>query len=123
MSACNSVPQAWRRQGLIGFTIIELMITLGIIALVAVIAVPYFVAYRKSAQTNVCVSNLRVIDYAKEQWALQTKGSPTAPCSMEDIRDFVKGDPQCPASKDPYNVTSVDTRPECPTGLPAHVLP
>ena len=49
----------------------EIMIVVAIIGLLAAIAIPNFVRARQTSQTNVCINNLRQIDNAKQQWALE----------------------------------------------------
>ena len=49
------------------------MIVVAIIGLLAAIAIPNFVKARTSAQKNACIANMRQIEGAKEQWALENK--------------------------------------------------
>ena len=50
---------------------VEIMIVVAVVGLLGALAVPNLVLARKTSQTNACINNLREIDQAKQQWALE----------------------------------------------------
>ena len=103
------------RQG--GFTLVEIMIVVAIIGLLASIAIPNFVKARAQAQKNACISNLRQIDGAIQQWALDTNQGDTAAVTPADILPYLKRAVVCPSGghtfADSYSVTTVQDPPTC----------
>ena len=103
-----------------GFTLVEIMIVVAIIGLLAAIAIPNFVKARTQAQLNACIANLKQIQGAVEQWALEQKKAPTANVTITDISgnatNFLKGAINsaisCPAGGT-YAVTTVAANPTC----------
>jgi prepilin-type N-terminal cleavage/methylation domain-containing protein len=73
-----------------GFTLVELMIVVAIIALLAAIAIPSAIRARKRSQATTTLATVRLLDAAKEQYAIETgKTSSTTPAAADLIK-YVK---------------------------------
>jgi prepilin-type N-terminal cleavage/methylation domain-containing protein len=86
-----------------GFTLLEIMIVVGIIGLLAAIAIPNFMNARANSQANSCINNLRQIDTAIQQVAFeQNKHVGDTLAYPDDITPYIKLNatlqiPPCPA--------------------------
>jgi prepilin-type N-terminal cleavage/methylation domain-containing protein len=56
-----------------GFTLVEIMIVVTIIGLLATLAIPSMAKARDTSRLNVIYNNLRILQAAKDQWALEDK--------------------------------------------------
>lgn len=75
-----------------GFTLVEIMIVVAIIALLAAIAVPGFLRARKRSQASKIINDLRLVDAAVDQYAIERGKKTDDPVAVEDWTAYVKKD-------------------------------
>jgi prepilin-type N-terminal cleavage/methylation domain-containing protein len=73
-----------------GFTLVEIMIVVAIIALLAAIAVPGFLRARKRSQASKILNDLRMIDAAVDQYAIETNRKSNDTVGVTDWTNYVK---------------------------------
>jgi prepilin-type N-terminal cleavage/methylation domain-containing protein len=73
-----------------GFTLVEIMIVVAIIALLAAIAVPGFLRARKRSQASKILNDLRMIDGAVDQYAIETGRTTGAAVTVPDWTNYLK---------------------------------
>ena len=73
-----------------GFTLVEVMIVVAIIGLLAGISTPSVMKARDTSQLNAIINNLRLVESAKEQWALETRQGSGAVAVDTDVAPFLK---------------------------------
>ena len=77
-----------------GFTLVEIMIVVGIITLLAALAIPGFLRARKRAQASRVKDDLRLIEAAVDQYAIETQRQPGSVVSVADWTAFLKKETQ-----------------------------
>ena len=102
-----------------GFTLVEIMIVVLIIGILLAIAVPNFIKARETSRAKACVANLKQIESAKEQWAMDNNKQNGATPGWTDLvsgaNGYLKAQPSCP-SGGTYTVGDMNTRPVCTIG-------
>ena len=73
-----------------GFTLVEIMIVVAIIALLAAIAVPNFLRSRKRSQATAILEELRLIEGAKDQYAIENNKPGTFALVWADLLPYFK---------------------------------
>ena len=80
-----------------GFTLVEIMIVVLIIGILLAIAVPNFIKARQNSRLQSVVGNLKQIDGAKQQWAMDLgKTSTDVPTSADLSPTYMNKWPQGP---------------------------
>ena len=107
-----------KRRG--GFTLVEIMIVVAIIALLAAIAVPGFLRARKRSQASRIINDLRLIDSAVDQYAIENNKSSGQIVNTVDWTNYLKkGTNLYTTGKDilgnGYGPQTVDSLPKVPT--------
>ena len=73
-----------------GFTLIEIMIVVAIIALLAAIAVPNFQRARKRTHATAILEDLRVLEYALDRWAIENNKAAGETASFDELKPYLK---------------------------------
>ena len=108
-----------------GFTLIEIMIVIMVIAVLLGIAIPNFMSSRAKSHAQSCVANLRQIRQAKEQAAMASSMNDGDTMNESDLTPYIKSAmPTCPAGGT-YTIGIVGYNPTCSkeTNPIPHILP
>ena len=106
------------RHGHRAFTLVEIMIVVSIIALLAAIAVPAFARARKRSQATMVKNDLRLIDSAVAQYAMETSKMSGDAVYVDDWLDYIKEESNLYDAQDTfgnsYGDQTVDALPYVP---------
>jgi type II secretory pathway pseudopilin PulG len=107
------------------------MIVVLIIGILLAIAIPNFVAARETSRAKACVANLKAIDSATQQWAMDNKindtsykaGPPTldttAGTGLIGTGSYIRQIPVCPSGPGSYKVAAdLESLPTCSVSTP-----
>src|SRR5437870_1990752 len=103
-----------------GFTLVEIMIVVAIIALLAAIAVPNFLRSRKRSQATQVLEDLRILDSAVDQYAIENHKKEGDAVTWDDAQKYIKKDTRLYTSGgndilgNAFIVPTVDNPPKVP---------
>jgi len=111
-----------------GFTLVEIMIVVAIIAITLSIAVPNYLTINKISKKTVCINNLKKILAAVEQYCMEHNmdaGTRLGSQQEDDIyANYLKdGEPACPSGGE-YIIETIGSNPQvrCTKEDDGHVL-
>jgi len=108
------------------FTLVEIMIVVLIIGILLAIAVPNFIRARESSRSKACIANLKQVDSAKEQYAMDNKLTTNdasvasdpltmTGSSLVGATSYIKNAVVCP-SGGAYTAGNIGVNPTCSIG-------
>ena len=104
-----------------GFTLVEILIVVAIIALLGGIAIPNFLRARQIALQNTCIANLKQIQGAVQIFSLDASSASNYTPSMDElVPNYIRAWPKCGTAA--YEIPTVDGTPVCPQNISGHSL-
>ena len=91
------------------YTLVEIMIVVSLIGLLVAIAIPRFIKSRETAQLGSIIGNLRIVENAKDQWALQNQKGTGDTTDWNLLADYIKGGTFKLAASETYTISPVGT--------------
>ena len=108
-----------------GFTLIELMIVVTLLAILLVMALPNFYRMRLSTRKTLCINNLRQIEAAVDRWVFDSDisdGAITSTADEEEIYSYIRsGKPVC-VSGGSYTIAVIGAYPQAVCDIEGHTL-
>lgn len=96
-----------------GFTLLEVLIVALILGILLSVAVPQFLNSRSLSRQRTCLSNLRQLNSAKDQFAVAVNLSNGDPVTAQDLApDYIKQFPKCPGGGT-YSLNTIGDTARC----------
>ncbi len=104
-----------------GFTLMELMIVIFILAILVSIALPVLFKTLANARRRTCQANLRIIDGQANAFYVENGIYPAGVISL--VPSYIRDEPRCPLAHTGYDWDSDEGKAICPSGDPTHTYP